>query len=144
MKIALVSRHTPFESGAAERFAEELAERLRQLGHAVEPILLPLQPTPQQRLVAELFCFDTGEPDSIVIAENAEHANDWDDTIGRILDKDASANLFRYAPITDAESMALADSVSAILAELGSNTLDDLAETMGRLIAELGRSRSNG
>ena len=135
MKIALVSRQTPFESGEVDAFAAELAERLRRFGHAVERIRFPFSPTVQDRLVSRLIRFDTGGSDLVVMADAVERTGDWDETIRKILEP---VELFRYrSPITDEESLALADTVAAVLAELGSNGIDDLAGTMARHIAEM-------
>jgi len=47
-----------------------------------------------------------------------------------------SQRIFANARI-DEESLALADTVAAVLVELGSNGIDDLAGTMARHIAEM-------
>ena len=134
MKIAVVSL-----SEDSEAFAAELTERLRKLGHAVEWIRFPLPATPRGRLAAKLVRFDTGGSDLTVMAYSVKHAGDWEDTIRRVLsDRSLGIGFPAEAPISEEESLALADSVSAILAELGSNNLDGLADTMARHIAELG------
>ena len=139
MKIAIVNLYTPFASNDSAGFAAELTNRLRERGHTVEEIRLPLRPTLPQRLAARLIRIGTGDPDLVVIADIGAHTGDWDETIARILEGGQTDSFFRDSPpITDVESLALADTVSAILAELGSTDLDDLAETMARQIAELG------
>ena len=138
MKIALVSRQTPFESGEVDAFAAELAGQLRRCGHAVERIRFPFSSTVQQRLAVQLIRFETGGSDLVVMADAVEHTSDWDETIRKILEKDEPVALSRdRAPITDEESLALADTVAAVLAELGSNEIDDLAGTMARHIANM-------
>ncbi len=139
MKIAIVGLHAPFASNGSSGFAAELVNRLRERGHAVEQIRLPLRPTLPQRLAARLIRIGTGDPDLVVIADIGAHTGDWDETIARILEGGLTNSFFHdLPPITDVESLDLADTVSAILAELGSTDLDDLAETMARHIAELG------
>ena len=139
MKIAIVGLYAPFASIGSAAFAAELVNRLRERGHAVEQIRLPLRPTLPQRLAARLIRIGTGDPDLVVIADIGAHTGDWDETIARILEGGLTNSFFHdLPPITDVESLDLADTVSAILAELGSTDLDDLAETMARHIAELG------
>ena len=138
MKIALVSRQTPFESGEVDAFAAELAGRLRRCGHAVERIRFPFSSKVQDSLVSRLIRFDTGGSDLVVMADTVEHSGNWDETIRQILETGEPVEVSRdLAPITDAESLALADTVAAVLAELGSNGIDDLAGTMARHIAEM-------
>ena len=134
MKIAVVSLSKDFE-----KIAAELTERLRKLGHAVEWIRFPLTATPRGRLATKLIRFDTGGSDLTVIADNVKHTGDWEDAIRRVLSDRSLGTAFpAEAPISEEESLALADSVSAILAELGSNEMDKLADKMSRRIAELG------
>ena len=135
MKIALVSRQTPFESGEADAFAAELAERLRRCGHVVERIRFPFSSTVQNRLVSRLIRFDTGGSDLVAMADAVERTGDWDETIRKILEPVERSR--DHAPITDEESLALADTVAAVLAELGSNGIDDLTGTMARHISEM-------
>ncbi len=133
MKIAVVSLSEDSEACAAE-----LTERLRKLGHAVEWIRFSLPATPRGRLAAKLIRFDTGGSDLSVMADSVKHAGDWEDTIRRVLnDRSLRIGFPDEAPLDEEESLALADSVSAILAELGSNELDDLPDTLARRIAEL-------
>ncbi len=135
MKIALVSRQTPFESGEDDAFAAELAERLRRDGHAVERIRFPFSSAVQHLLAVRLIRFDTGGSDLVAMTDAVEQTDDWDETIRKIL---APAEQTRdRAPITDEESLALADAVAVVLAELGSNGIDDLAGTMARDISEM-------
>ena len=138
MKIALVSRQTPFESGEADAFAAELAERLGRCGHAVERIRFPFPQTVEARLASRLIRFDAGGSDLIVIANTVSHTGDWGETIRHILEIGEPVERSPDCdPITDEESLALADTVAAVLAELGSNGIDDLAGTMARHIAEM-------
>lgn len=71
MKVTIVSVQIPFVRGGAEYLADSLGEKIRERGHRVDQLRIPLKPYPvasilDHMLACRLLELRTGDPDLVI------------------------------------------------------------------------------